>query len=292
LAQNTEENFQKRRLLSSYASVVMSITLVLFLVGVLGLLLINSKRVADHFKEQIALTIFLKDDSRDIDIKQLQKSLQLEAATRAVNFVTKEEAAAQHALEIGEDFMEFLGYNPLLASIDVYFNASYVSPSFIEKLSNDYAKYDFVDAVYYDQPLLELLSENIQKISYWLLGASLIFIFVALLLIHSSIRLSIYSKRFVIKTMQLVGATKGFIRRPFLASYVRLGLLGSVLALFFLIGVLWELNQRFPELELLNRPIEPALVFGAIILLGVGISFMSSFLATQRYLNLNTEAVY
>jgi cell division transport system permease protein len=292
LAANSEEKFQKRRLLSSYASVVLSITLVLFLVGVLGLLLLNSKKVADHFKEQIALTIFLKDNARDIDVTQLQKSLQLEAATRQVNFVSKEEAAAQHAAEIGEDFMEFLGYNPLLASIDVYFNAQYVTPSFIEKLSTDYAKFDFVDEVYYDQPLLELLSANIEKISYWLLAASIIFILVALLLINSSIRLSIYSKRLVIKTMQLVGATEGFIRRPFMLSYIRLGFLGAFLASVFLGGVLWELNQRFPELELLYQPLEPAMVFGGVIVLGVGISWISSFLATQRYLNLKTDAVY
>ncbi len=292
MAANSEEKFQKRRLLSSYASVVLSITLVLFLVGVLGLLLLNSKKVADHFKEQIALTIFLKDNARDIDVTQLQKSLQLEAATRQVKFVSKEEAAAHHAAEIVEDIMEFLGYKQLLASIDVYFNAQYVTPSFIEKLSTDYAKFDFVDEVYYDQPLLELLSANIEKISYWLLAASIIFILVALLLINSSIRLSIYSKRLVIKTMQLVGATEGFIRRPFMLSYIRLGFLGAFLASVFLGGVLWELNQRFPELELLYQPLEPAMVFGGVIVLGVGISWISSFLATQRYLNLKTDAVY
>ena len=142
---------------------VVSITFVLFLVGLLGILLINSKKVADHFKEQIALTLFIKDDARPMDVTQLQKSLQLEKATRQVIFVSKEEAAAQHALEIGEDFMEYLGYNPLLASIDVYFNAQYVTPDFIADLSTTYAAYSYVGEVYYDQPLLELLSKNIQK---------------------------------------------------------------------------------------------------------------------------------
>ncbi|MEK9782050.1 MAG: permease-like cell division protein FtsX, partial [Flavobacteriales bacterium] len=142
---NSEEKFQKRRLLTSYFSVVVSITFVLFLVGLLGILLINSKKVADHFKEQIALTLFIKDDARPIDVTQLQKSLQLEKATRQVIFVSKEEAAAQHAQEIGEDFMEYLGYNPLLASIDVYFNAQYVTPDFIADLRTTYATYNYLD---------------------------------------------------------------------------------------------------------------------------------------------------
>lgn len=289
---NSEEKFQKRRLLTSYFSVVVSITFVLFLVGLLGILLINSKKVADHFKEQIALTLFIKDDARAIDVTQLQKSLQLEKATRQVIFVSKEEAAAQHAQEIGEDFMEYLGYNPLLASIDVYFNAQYVTPDFIADLSTTYAAYNYVDEVYYDQPLLELLSKNIQKISYWLLAAGLAFVVIALLLINSSIRLSIFSKRFVIKTMQLVGAKKSFIRRPFLWSYVQLGLLASLIALALLGVVLWKMQAFFPELELLTNPLAPALVFVLVLVLGISISFLSTFFATQRYLNLNTEAIY
>lgn len=289
---NSEEKFQKRRLLTSYFSVVVSITFVLFLVGLLGILLINSKKVADHFKEQIALTLFIKDDARPIDVTQLQKSLQLEKATRQVIFVSKEEAAAQHAQEIGEDFMEYLGYNPLLASIDVYFNAQYVTPDFIANLSTTYAAYNYVDEVFYDQPLLELLSKNIQKISYWLLAAGLAFVVIALLLINSSIRLSIFSKRFVIKTMQLVGAKKNFIRRPFLWSYVQLGLLASLIALALLGVVLWKMQAFFPELELLTNPLAPAVVFVLVLVLGISISFLSTFFATQRYLNLNTEAIY
>jgi cell division transport system permease protein len=234
---------------------------VLFLVGLLGLLLLNSKKVADHFKEQIALTIYINDSAKPIEVKQLQKSLTLRSETKNTRFVSKEEAAETHSKEIGEDFMEFLGYNPLLSSIDVYFNASYVSPAFLSNLQKDLETKNYINEVIYDEPLVEILDENIKKITQWVLILSGVFILVAILLINSSIRLSIYSKRTIIKTMQLVGATKSFIRRPFIWKHLQLGILGSLIALGALSGVLYELNQRFPELNIIANPIEPALIF-------------------------------
>ena len=207
MKQLTEEKFNKRRLISTYFSVVVSITLVLFLTGVLGLLLVNSKKVADHFKEQIVMTIYVKDSAKEVELKQLQKTLRLNSATKKVNYVSKEDASKIHANEIGEDFMEFLGYNPLLNSIDVYFKAPFLNPVMVSKLSKDISLYSYVNEVVYDRPLLELLDQNIKKITFWMLLASSLFILVAILLINSSIRLSIYSKRLIIKTMQLVGAT-------------------------------------------------------------------------------------
>ena len=208
MQQLPEEKFNNRRLISTYFSVVVSISLVLFLTGILGILLVNSKKVADHFKEQIVMTIYVKYSAKDIEIKQLQKTLRLNTGTKDVIFVSKEEASKRHANEIGEDFIEFLGYNPLLNSIDVYFKASFLNPAMVSKLSKDISLYSYVNEVVYDRPLLELLDENIKKITFWMLLASGLFVFVAVLLINSSIRLSIYSKRLIIKTMQLVGATK------------------------------------------------------------------------------------
>ena len=195
MRKNSQDNYQKRRLLSAYFSVVVSISLVLFLVGLLGLLLLNSKKVADHFKEQIAFTIYINDTAKPIEIKQLQKSLALRQETKTSRFVSKEEAAEIHAKEIGEDFMEFLGYNPLLSSIDVYFNAAFVSPAFLSQLQQDFENKAYISEVLYDQPLVEILDENIKKITEWILILSGVFILVAILLINSSIRLSIYSKR-------------------------------------------------------------------------------------------------
>lgn len=286
-----QDQFQKRRLISSYFSVVVSISLVLFLVGILGLLLLNSKKVADHFKEQIALTIYINDNAKPIEIKQLQKSLGLRQATKNIQYVSKEDAAQVHANEIGEDFMSFLGYNPLLNSMDVYFNADFVSPDFLSDLKSELEEKSYVNEIVYDQPLLEILDENIKKISQWIVLLSSVFILVAILLINSSIRLSIYSKRLIIKTMQLVGATKRFIRRPFILKHLQLGILGSFIALTSLSYLLYELNLRFPELNLLQNPIEIGSIYAFVLGLGILITALSTFFATQRFLNLTTDAV-
>jgi cell division transport system permease protein len=288
---NSQEVYQKRRLLSTYFSVVISISLVLFLVGLLGLLLLNSKKVADHFKEQIAFTIYIDDSAKPIEIKQLQKSIALRQETKTARFVSKEEAAEIHAQEIGEDFMEFLGYNPLLSSIDVYFNANFVTPAFLKDLQKDFEQKTYISEVLYDQPLIEILDKNIKKITQWILILSFVFILVAILLINSSIRLSIYSKRMIIKTMQLVGATKSFIRLPFILKHLQLGLLGSIISLAGLSTVLYEFNERFPELNLTENPLEPSLIFSVVLGMGILITGLSTFFATQRFLNLTTEAV-
>lgn len=287
----SRDQFQKRRLISSYFSVVLSIGLVLFLAGILGVLILNSKKVADHFKEQIAFTIYINNNAKPIEVKQLQKSLQLRKETKTVQFVSKEDAAATHARDIGEDFMEFLGYNPLLSSIDVYFISEYVSPAFLAELKTNFESKTFISEVFYDQPLLEILDENIKKITQGIIALSTVFILIAILLINSSIRLAIYSKRMVIKTMQLVGATKHFIRRPFIWKHLQLGLLGAFFASLFLGYLLYILNLRFPELKLLENPVESALVFVVIYTMGLIITGVSTFFATQRFLNLTTDAV-
>jgi len=289
---NFNDSYPKKRVLNSYVSVVISITVVLLFLGVLGLFLLNTKNVASHFKEQIVMTVYLKDSAKDIEITQLQKKIQLDPATKKVQYTPKEEAAEQYSRDIGEDFLEFLGYNPLLNSLDIYFNANHVNTLSLTQTKNEIESADFVDEVVYDQPLVTLLDENIQKISVVLMICTVLFIGIALVLINSSIRLSIYSKRVIIKTMQLVGATKSFIRKPFIWSHLRLGILSSFLALLLLSFLLWEVNSRFPELEMLKQKKELMLVYGGILILGVGITSISTFFATQRYLNLKTDAVY
>ena len=291
MAKSFQEKFQKRRVLTGYISVVISISLVLFFVGILGLFLLNTRNVAAYFKEQIVMTVYLKDSAKDIEITQ-QKKIQLDPATKEVNFISKEEAAAQYARDIGEDFLEFLGYNPLLNSVDVYFNAAYVNTVSLTQTQRELETSDFVDEVVFDQPLVTLLDENILRISYVLLLTTLLFIGIALLLINSSIRLSIYSKRFIIKTMQLVGATKSFIRRPFIWTHMRLGILSSFIALSGLVLVFLEINKRFPELDMLEQPVALTIVFGGVLFLGIGITAVSTFFATQRYLNLKSDAIY
>ena len=286
------ERYQKRKLISSYFSVVLSIALVLFLLGVLGLLVLNTKKMADHFKEQITVSVFLKDEAKQVEIDQLQKSLAMADYTKQAVFVSKEEAAEQHTEAIGENFIEFLGYNPLKNSIDVQLKADFVSPTQIEEIAEAIQEKDYVEEVSYDKPLISLLSDNVKKISLWILVASGIFAFIAFLLINSSIRLSVYSKRFIIKTMQMVGATKRFIRRPFLWTNIKLGMLGALIAMIGLAVTIYYVNDFFPELTLLKDPTTLALLFAAIFVLGVLISFISTFLATQRFLNLRTDDLY
>jgi cell division transport system permease protein len=292
LAKSFQDNYQKRRILNNYFSVVISITLVLFFVGILGLFLLNTKSLASHFKEQIVMTVYLKDSAKDIEITQMQKKIQLNSSTKRVQFKSKEQAAEEYARDIGEDFVEFLGFNPLLNSIDIYFNAAYVNALSLNQTKTEIEISDFVAEVVYDQPLVTLLEKNIERISFVLLISTALFVVIALLLINSSIRLSIYSKRFVIKTMQLVGATKSFIRRPFILSHLSLGIISSFLALTALNFLLWEVNKRFPEIEIMQQTSELMIVFGSVLILGISITGVSTFFATQRYLNLKTDAVY
>ena len=238
------EKYQKRKLISSYFSVVLSIALVLFLLGLLGMLVLNAKKVSDHFKEQVVVTIYLKDSAKDVEMKQLEKSLALADYVKSTEYVSKEQAAAAMKAENGEDFMEFLGYNPLQNSIDVHLQADYVTSEHLEDIANEALNKSYVDEVRYDNDLVTLMNNNVKKISFWVLILSALFTIIAVLLINSSIRLSVYAKRFTIKTMQMVGATKQFIRKPFVWKSVQLGITGAVIALVGMSVVLFYLNKK------------------------------------------------
>jgi cell division transport system permease protein len=286
------DQYQKRKLVSSYISVVISIALVLFLLGCLGLLVINSKKVADHFKEQVVMTIYLNDTAKDVEVTQLQKSLAMADYAKKAEYVSKEEAADFMKAETGEDFMDFVGYNPLKNSIDVYLNADYVTTEQLSAISADLDTKDFIEEVRYDNDLVELMNDNVKKITFWVLIISGLFTLIAVLLINSSIRLAVYSKRFIIKTMQMVGATKSFIRRPFIMQSVKLGIIGAVVALIGVTVVLYYIDQSFLELRLLESTIWYGFLFLGILLMGIVITWISTFIATQRFLNLKTDQLY
>lgn len=286
------DKYQKRRLISSYLSVILSIGLVLFLLGLLGLLVLNAKKVADHFKEQVTVTIFLKDNAKDVEIKQLEKSLAMADYVKSTVFVSKEQAAEFMKAESGEDFMDFLGENPLKNSIDVNLKADFVTSEKLQIIADEATSKNFVEDVSYDNDLVNLMNDNVKKISFWVLLLSALFTLIAVLLINSSIRLAVYSKRFTIKTMQMVGATKRFIRKPFILRSVKLGVIGAILALIGMAFVLYFVDKTFPELELLNKPILLIGLFAFIFLLGIFITWISTFFATQRFLNLNTDKLY
>ncbi|MDG4715972.1 cell division protein FtsX [Winogradskyella marincola] len=286
------DKYQKRKLISSYISVVISIALVLFLLGCLGLLVINSKKVADHFKEQVVMTIYLNDTAKEVEVNQLKKSLAMADYSKEATYVSKEEAAEMMKAETGEDFMDFVGYNPLKNSIDVYLKADFVTTEKLSEISESLSTKSFIEEIKYDNDLVELMNDNVKKISFWVLIISGLFTLIAVLLINSSIRLAVYSKRFIIKTMQMVGATKSFIRRPFIWKSVQLGIVGAIVALAGMAVVLYYLDQYFPELELLRNTVMIAGLFVGVFVLGVIITWISTFIATQRFLNLKTDQLY
>jgi len=286
------EKYQNRRLRSSYASVVISVALVLFLLGMLGLLIVKTKTVSDHFKEQVAITVFLNDSAKEKTIKNLQSEIEKEDYVKSVHFISKEEAAEQYSADIGEDFIAYLGVNPLKNAIDIYIKSEFVTPEKMTEIELGLSKNKAVFEVSYDKPLIELLTKNIQRIGFWVLVFSAVFTLIAVVLINSAIRLSVYSKRFTIKTMQMVGATKGFIRKPFIWNGVKLGILGSLVSIVGILGVIYYLDKNIPEMQLMEDKILLAILFGTLILCGVVITFFSTYFATQRFLNLRTEELY
>lgn len=288
----TFEKYQKRRLISSYFSVVISIALVLFLLGNLGLMIINAKKVSDLLKEQISLTIYLNDSAKKVEINQIQKSLELADYTKSITFVSKEEAAELMISETGEDFMDFVGYNPLQNSIDIHLKADYVTNDKLNEIASELSDKKFVDDVKFDENLIELMNKNVRKISYWVLIFSIVFTLISVLLINSSIRLAVYSKRFIIKTMQMVGATKSFIRKPFIYKNLQLGLAGAFIANLALCVVFYQLDTYFPELTLSSAIGKLVLLVLAVFGVGFIITWISTFIATQRFLNLKTDQLY
>ena len=286
------DKFQKRRLISSYFSVVLSVFLVLFLLGILGLFVINSKKLSDDFKEEIAMTVFFKNEANDSIINAFKEELKTAKFVKSSVYVTKEQAAKTHTDVIGEDFMTFLGANPLQNSFDIYLNADYIDLNNISKIESRLRNNLMVSDVVYDKQLVNLVNENIKKVSLWILIISGFLAVIAVLLINSSMRLSIYSNRFIIKMMQMVGATKSFIRKPFIWRSIKLGLTGSILAVLALIGTLIYLNNSYPNLGILDNQLMIGLVLLGVLTAGILITWISTFFATQRFLNLRTDDLY
>ena len=286
------DKYQKRRLRSSYFSVVLSISLVLFMIGILGLILLKSTSVANHVKEKTAMTLFLKDNVTYKNITDLKASLDKEKFTKKTVYISKKQAAKNHSKDLGEDFVAFLGENPLKNGIDIYLKAEYVTPEKMAEIEKRFQKNAFVLEVTYDKPLIQFLTKNIQRISFWLLIISAFFMLISILLINSSLRLSVYSKRFNIKTMQMVGATKSFIRKPFILQGIKLGMIGSIISLIGLAAVIHYINKYIPALQLLNDYVLLSYLFGGVLIMAFLITWLSTFFATQRFLNLQTDELY
>ena len=284
--------YQRTQVVRSYFGIVFSVSLILFVVGVLSLLLLNARQVSQHIKEQVVLTIFIDDSAKEVEVNQLETMLKLAAFTRSVAYISKEQAATEHSADIGEDFMDFLGYNPLKDAIDLRLKGDYVTTHRVDSISAFLAEKPFVSEMVFDRPLVNLLNENIERARLLLLACCLFFLALSIILIHNSIRLSIYAKRMIIKTMQLVGARKRFIRGPFIRTYLLLGMISALIACLGVWALVVNAQTYLPSIDLLMNPQTLVVSFIGVFLLSILISSISARWATQRYLNLKTQSLY
>ena len=289
---NKENGLSKSRLRSSYVTLVISVSLVLFLLGVLGLLLINAKELSDYFRESLSFSVMLDDGAKEADIRMLQKDLDAKPYVKSTEYVSKNEAAAKMKEELGEDFINFLGDNPLPPSIDVYLLAGYTSPDSVVKIEKYVLEYPFVKEVYYQESLLFLINENVKKISLFLLVISSFLFLIAITIINNTIRLSVYSKRFLIRTMQLIGATRAFIRRPFLIQSAFHGLVAALIAICLLMGMLYMVEKEFFLLFTFKSTNLLLLLGVSLIIIGVFINIFSTFFSVNKYLSISEDQLY
>jgi cell division transport system permease protein len=289
---SNEPKPNRSRLLTSYFTSVISISLVLFMLGLVGLLILNTRKISDYVKENIGFSVILKEDVKDPETRRLQKTLDARPYVKSTEYITKEKAAEDLQQELGEDFIGFLGYNPLLASIDVRMYAAYANPDSIAIIKRQILKLPEVKEVLYQESLVQAINENVRKISLVISGFSGILFLIALALINNTIRLSVYSRRFIINTMQLVGATDGFIRRPFLIKSSLHGVYAGLLASALIMLVVYYVQGQVEEIISLHDIRILGLLVLAVISLGILLSLVSTFFAISRYLRMKIDDLY
>lgn len=281
-----------QKLKTSSVTVVISLALVLFMLGLLGLVVINAKKLSNHIKENVGFQVVLKDTTTQAELDILKQEISSSAFTKQVDYISKDEAAKKLQKDLGEDFITFLGYNPLLSSLDVKLNSDYANIDSLAGFEKQIMQKHFVKEVIYHKDMIKQVNDNAKVISLYILIFSGLLLVVAIALINNTIRLSIYAKRFLIRTMYLVGATQGFIRMPFILKGVRQGVEAGILAGFLLAGFLVLSTNYIPDLLQLQDPNLLAALFVGIVALGVLISGLSAALSVSRYLRLKTDDLY
>jgi cell division transport system permease protein len=286
------DTLAKRRLKTSSITVVVSLALVLFMLGLLGLVVLNASKLSNHIKENIGFQVILKDTATSAQIDALQQEISASAFAKSVMHTTKEQAAEKLKTDLGEDFVSFLGYNPLLSSLDVKLNADYANADTLAGIEKNLLQKPYVKEVVYHKEMIKQVNENAKVVSLYILIFSGLLLIVAIALINNTIRLSIYSQRFIIRTMYLVGATRAFISKPFIFKGVRQGVIAGILAGALLAGFLVVSTSYIPDLLQLQDENMLALLFGGIVLLGILISSISAMFSVMRYLRLKTSDLY
>lgn len=288
----SQEDISKGRLRSSYLTQIVSISLVLFLLGLLGFVLINTRELSDYFRESLSFSVMLDEDAKEADIRMLQKDLDAKHFVKSTEYISKEQAAENLREDLGEDFLTFMGYNPLLPSIDVYLLADYTHPDSVLNIEKYLMEYDVVNEVYFQESFLHLINENVRKISAFLLIFSGLLLFISLTIINNTIRLSVYSKRFLIRTMQLVGATRSFIRKPFLLRSIVHGIIAALFSIVLLMAILFFVEKEFYLLFTLQDIGLILYLFGSIILIGILINLISTLFSVTKYLGISEDKLY
>ena len=289
---NKKNKSLNKKIVSSSVSVIISLSLVLFVVGLLSLVLINAQKLSNYVKENIGFSIMIKEDVKEIELIEFNKILDAEDFTKSTRFISKEQATKELEQDLGEDFVNFLGFNPIMASIDVKLNSSYANNDSLQNISSRLEKSDVVYEVFYQKNLIKKLNSNVGKISFFLICISLILFFIAFALINNTIRLSVYSKRFIIRTMRLVGAENSFIQKPFLISGVYQGLYSAIFAIFMLLGSIQLIQKETASILNINDLQNIGLVFIVLFCSGIIISGTSTFFAVRKYIYLNEGELY
>jgi len=275
-----------------YISTIFSITLVLLMLGVLGLILVHAKNLSNYVKENIVLNIIVDEGAKEADVLQFQKELNANPAVKQTQYVNKELAARNLTQDLGEDFVNFLGYNPLLSTVDVYLKADYANNKGIDVLKANISKNPVVKEVIYQSSLIDMVNKNINTIGLIILGFAAILLVISVALINNTIRLAIFSQRFLIKSMQLVGATKNFIRRPFILVAMLHGLIASFIAVIILLGLLFYAQKEIPEIVILRNYAEFGIVLLFLVGVGIFITAICTSFAVSRYLRLKIYDLY
>ena len=289
---NTNSVKPKKTLKTFYISTIFSISLVLVMVGLLGLIVLHGKNLSNFVKENIVLNVVIKENAGDNEIFTLQSNLEKNESIKSTQFISKESAAKNLSNDLGEDFVKFLGYNPLSASIDVYLKADFANKERIQKLVTKLKKKEIVKDVIYQESLIDMVNENLKSISLVIIAFGFTLLLIAIALINNTIRLAMYSQRFIIRSMQLVGATKSFIRKPYIVSGMIHGLMGGIVAILLLLSTLYIAKTEMPELAMLQNYFEFGFLFAAIILMGIIISIFSTYFAVNKYLNQHIDDLY
>ena len=281
-------SIKNKRLITSYFSIVIIMSIVLFLYSFFGLFLISSDSIINKFKEDFTVSVYLKENVKNIEINQLKNELLMSNFIDKVNYISKEEAVAIMKEEYGEEFIKSLGFNPLLGSIDINLKSNFINSKKLDSISRFILKKNYIDEIIYDRDFINMINNNIKKISFWIIPSIIFSLLITFLIINSSIRLSIYAKRNIIKTMQLVGATRSFIRGPFIKTNLLLSLISSTIAIVSILILIdfFDSNIDFYNYVELNSIF---LLLSSVVVLGFIISIVSTFFATQNILNIDTK---